>query len=171
MQSAVMLSQVSRRKAELISTDTHGLVKPQQSENKKTVLLSLGTATESPVGSHDTSREPHSFHSAALGKTLRRASETSGAVIHELNGCQKRHIEDKEIAEEICTSLFLWQDCKIGLENREEPSHCLEREKGAKDFSCTSTDQYLYPLNTKNQKLHKMEQSHFTGEDNLTAYT
>lgn len=110
MQSAVMLSQVSRRKAELISTVTHGLVKPQQSENKKTVLLSLSAATESPVGSHDTSHEPRLFHSAAVGKTLWRASETNGALIHELNGCQKRHAEDKGIAKEICTSLFLWQD-------------------------------------------------------------
>lgn len=70
MQSAVMLSQASRQKAELISTVTHGLVKPQQSENKKTMLLSLSAATESPVGSHDTSHEPRLFHSAVVGKTL-----------------------------------------------------------------------------------------------------
>lgn len=70
MQSAVMLSQASRRKAELISAVTHGLVKLQQSENKKTMLLSLSTATESPVGSHDTSHEPRLFHSTGVGKTL-----------------------------------------------------------------------------------------------------
>lgn len=54
MQSAVMLSQVSRQKAELISLVTQRLVKRWQSENKKSVLLSLGAATESPVGSHGT---------------------------------------------------------------------------------------------------------------------
>lgn len=80
------------------------------SENKKPMLLSLSTATESPVGSHDTSQEPRSFHGAAVGRTLWRASETSGAVIHELNGCQKHHEEDKGIAKEICTSLSVWQN-------------------------------------------------------------